>query len=712
MKPDYVFDEAAGVYCRPGSPPFPYSDSDEAEKRLLSIVTAASDLSSGSEELAAHITDWVSCYHLSPERSNLLRPFIPLLRGAAVLEVGCGCGALTRFLGENAATVAAVEGSPRRAQIAASRCAGLSNVRIYCDDFRDFSLDERFDLIVCVGVMEYSPVFFAGSDPFGQMLARLRDFLREDGRLLIAIENRLGLKYFAGAPEDHTGVLYQGLHGLYGPGSPATLGKREWEDLLRAQGFEVGSFWYPYPDYKFPTLIASTAALRDPDLDVGAILKMTPAGGKIPHPKLFSEQLVWPVLINNGLAEDLANSFLILTCKSGSSEAGWQAEGLLYHYSTSRRPQYAVEMSVTRQADGLMVRRNRLVPESPDRSAYVQAVRDEVYSVGVPYCEELLAVLNRPGWTAEQVARWAQVWVDDLRAASSDSDRGPLLPCDFMDRVPFNLIRRPTGELLAFDQEYASAEPIELGYVVFRGLWGSLALVGSCAPPAPEFRRRKLSEIAFEVMRELGCEAASEIQGRLITREAEFQEIITGVPRERAVHTLVQTRLLVRGEVDDFQELEQACPTCGVQLFWRAAGCDFSEAASSRARLDLVARRQSLRLVISPGLGPLAQLRFDPADRPGAARLSALRLVDSRDRPLWVWDGRTAALATAVHDTVIASEGEAATLLCLSNDPRILLSLPDELLAGAALKDGGALEVDLTWIAALDPAPDGSRWRS
>jgi SAM-dependent methyltransferase len=703
MNSHYRFDHTAGLYYRPERPEFRYSDSEEAEQRLLEIVNAARDRSSGSAELSTRIGDWVSCYHLSPERSNLLRPFLPLLAGS-VLEVGCGCGALTRFLGENAASVVAVEGSPRRGQIAAARCAGLPNVRIYCDNFQDFSLEERFDLVTGVGVVEYSPVFFSGPDPFSRMLVQLGGYLSEGGYLLIAIENRLGLKYFAGAPEDHSGEPFQGLHDLYGPGTPLTLGKREWEERLRATGFDPPSFWYPFPDYKLPTLIASAAAFREPDLDMGTLLRTSAAGQGFPYERLFSEELAWPVMVNNGLAEDLANSFLILTRKSGAAAAGWNPEGLVYHYSTSRRPQYAVEMLIQRGSDGLTVRRNRLAAAETDDSAYRQRVMDEPYLTGALYSDGLFAVLNRPGWTTTDIARWAQAWVDDVRTSGSAGDRGPLLPPDFMDRVPFNLICRPHGELCAFDQEYIATGPLELDFVVFRGLWGSLARVRSCAAPAPELRSRMLSEIVFSVMRLLGIEVPGEEQARLIANEAEFQEIVTGAPRERAALAIADARLRIRKLADPSRRAELLSRTCNFQLFWRLPGQEFSEGASSLARLELAAKRQALRLRIPPGLTPLAQFRLDPAEHRGAARLFALRLLDSQDRPLWVWDGRAASLRPAAHDMVLAEDGEAAVLLFVSHDPRLMLPIPDGLLAGTALESGGTLEAELAWLGAMQPA--------
>lgn len=78
---------------------FGYSDGAAVEARLLAWVRAVADRRVLSEELRAGITDWPSRYHLSPLRANLLRPLAGWLTGRTVLEIGAGCGALTRYLG-------------------------------------------------------------------------------------------------------------------------------------------------------------------------------------------------------------------------------------------------------------------------------------------------------------------------------------------------------------------------------------------------------------------------------------------------------------------------------------------------------------------------------------------------------------------------------------------------------------------------------------
>ncbi len=98
-----------GVWCLDKHSDFAYSDGEEAELNLQEIITNTSDLSSCSRELEENIHDWVSEYHLSHQRSNLLRAF-DLDNVKNALELGCGCGALTRYLGEQGIILDAIEG--------------------------------------------------------------------------------------------------------------------------------------------------------------------------------------------------------------------------------------------------------------------------------------------------------------------------------------------------------------------------------------------------------------------------------------------------------------------------------------------------------------------------------------------------------------------------------------------------------------------------
>jgi hypothetical protein len=91
------FVKVDGIYlpAKPTDGGFDYTDGDAEENYMHEAIRSARDCSSSSFELERYIKDWPSEYHFSRHRTNLLRPF-PLQRYQRVLEIGAGCGAITR----------------------------------------------------------------------------------------------------------------------------------------------------------------------------------------------------------------------------------------------------------------------------------------------------------------------------------------------------------------------------------------------------------------------------------------------------------------------------------------------------------------------------------------------------------------------------------------------------------------------------------------
>ncbi len=81
---------------------------------------------------------------------------------------------------------------------------------------------------------------------------------------MIAIENRLGLKYFAGCMEDHLGTYFSGIEDYAGGGEVRTFVRSRLERMLAESGLGEYSFYYPYPDYKFMTAVYSDERLPKP----------------------------------------------------------------------------------------------------------------------------------------------------------------------------------------------------------------------------------------------------------------------------------------------------------------------------------------------------------------------------------------------------------------------------------------------------------------
>ena len=92
-------------------------------------------------------------------------------------------------------------------------CRDLSNVEVFVGSLDDVPAEPVYDLVVVVGVLEYVGEGSADLGPQRAFLRQIEGVLRPGGSLLLAIENKLGVKYLAGAGEDHTGKVYDSVEG-------------------------------------------------------------------------------------------------------------------------------------------------------------------------------------------------------------------------------------------------------------------------------------------------------------------------------------------------------------------------------------------------------------------------------------------------------------------------------------------------------------------
>lgn len=301
---------AAGVWQLRGHDAFGYSDGAESERYLENVFRSAKDLSTRSDELVCHIKDWPSEYHLTPKRAQLLSGFA-FERSAKVLEVGCGCGAITRHLGENFDSVISVEGSINRAKLARLRTRDLSSVEVICAPFQDIQFSQKFDIIVVVGVLEYSGSFIDAPDPYNAALKYFSELLTPNGVVVIAIENQFGLKYFNGCREDHLGKTFEGLEGYHRrDANVRTFGRAELENRLHNY-FSHVKWYYPYPDYKMPDCVVSDSFLASEKAGELISQMVTPRMSPADSP-IWDEPSTVLELSRNGLLSALANSFLVI----------------------------------------------------------------------------------------------------------------------------------------------------------------------------------------------------------------------------------------------------------------------------------------------------------------------------------------------------------------------------------------------------------------
>ncbi len=287
-----------------------YSDGDAIENYLLELFKRNPSLEELIDILDTSVS-WPIKYHLSPDRHNLLS-WYNFKKKESLLEIGGGCGALTGLFLDKGLNVTTVELSKRRANIIKERFKNKENLEVLDGNIYDKELKGEYDYVTLIGVLEYSGKYGKGNNPYLEMIKESKSFLKKGGILIIAIENRFGLKYWRGAPEDHTNILFDSLEGYPNYQGIRTFGKKEMKDLLTEGGFKKDniSFYYPLPDYKFCYEIFSDEYLPSENHSVSNIVYPSP------HPTeneiLFDEALVSKGLQKNNLFGELANSFLLI----------------------------------------------------------------------------------------------------------------------------------------------------------------------------------------------------------------------------------------------------------------------------------------------------------------------------------------------------------------------------------------------------------------
>lgn len=286
------------------------------------------------DELLRISREWAVLYHLAEERGNIIE-WYDMKPEAEILEIGSGLGAITKTLSDKAKKVTCVELSKKRSLINAYRNKKRNNIEILVGNFEEIERDlGLYDYITLIGVLEYAASYIHEKEPYRELLIRAKKHLKPDGQLIIAIENKMGLKYWNGAEEDHTGVRFDGINDYLGSNNIRTFSKKELSSLLDTSGFDSYRFYYPFPDYKLPTSVYSdeyqpkVGDLRENAFNYSSI--------KISN---FDQDVVWDQVCFDGMFAYFANSFLVITTENSNTT-------IFAKYNPSRKSKYNIITSI------------------------------------------------------------------------------------------------------------------------------------------------------------------------------------------------------------------------------------------------------------------------------------------------------------------------------------------------------------------------------
>lgn len=251
-------------------------------------------------------SEWPYLYHLSPMRENLLE-WYEFNKDGTLLEIGSGCGALTGLFCKKLKRVVGIDLSKKRSMINAIKNKNYSNFEIMVGNFEDVKLKEKFDYVTLIGVLEYSIYYINGDNPFRVMLEKARAYLKQGGALIVAIENKYGLKYWSGVKEDHTGNMYDGIENYWEESRVRTFSRGMLKELFSEAGFNKTCFYYPVPDYKIPEVIYSDEYLPK----VGDIRNSTVSYDRNQY-NLFDQDKAFDAVCSDNLFSEFSNSFLVI----------------------------------------------------------------------------------------------------------------------------------------------------------------------------------------------------------------------------------------------------------------------------------------------------------------------------------------------------------------------------------------------------------------
>jgi len=237
--------------------------------------------------------DWLSAVNkYIPDYAGAIVPFsradaqfiFPIDKNSRVLDAGCMWGGLTIPIAQFCKEVYAIDKTWETVKLLDVRAKqmNLNNIVALVSPVNKLPLpDDFFDFIVLNGVLEWLGYCqdFVGEEHYGvqrknncshilspsvmqqQALTELFRVLKPGGGIYIAIENRIGIQYFFGYPDDHVGIKFTNLlprrlasyvtrkltNTEYRTYTYSPNGLRT---LLKSVGFKNINLYSVFPDYR------------------------------------------------------------------------------------------------------------------------------------------------------------------------------------------------------------------------------------------------------------------------------------------------------------------------------------------------------------------------------------------------------------------------------------------------------------------------------
>ncbi len=339
-------------------------------------------------------------------------------------------------------------------------------------------VDALYDYIVSVADLERT------EEP-GKLLDAWRGMLKPEGRLLLGLNNRLGLKFFCGDRDPYTGRNFDGIENYrrtYVNKSDRFTGRMyaraEIERMLRGSGFDSFRFYSVLTDLENPAFIFAEDYLPNEDM----ANRVFPTYN-FPDTVFLEEEGIYASLIENGMFHAMANAFFVECSLSG------EFSDVLHATCSMERGREDAFFTIIRRSD--VVEKRAAYPEGSARLEGMAGNIDALKARGIgvvegrlegnsyvmPYVKAEVGQLYLKKLLFEDKNEFLRE-IDrfrDLILQSSDviepdkgDGEGATLARGYWDMVPLNSFFID-GEFVFFDQEFCLA-PCPANFVIYRML--------------------------------------------------------------------------------------------------------------------------------------------------------------------------------------------------------------------------------------------------
>lgn len=437
------------------------------------------------EEVFKKDRRWEVFYHLSQMRTSLLN-WYEFEEGSTILEIGGGFGAITGLLCRKCGNVLTFESSELRAEGIRIRYKNTRNLQVIAGEWgEDTFKGKKFDYVFlnCESFFDKGRV---DRQEYIECFRRAKRMLKKEGKLLIAAENRYGIRYFCGEIDPGTDRPFAGIN-QYSQAAGYFFSRNELEQYVEKAGFTDYKFYYPLPGNQFPQLIYSDEYLPQKDICERLVFYY-----RNRETLIASERELYEDILDNQVFPFLANSFLV-ECgqKENFSDIDYAA------VSTDRGREHSFATVVCK---GDIVRKKALYPEGKINEELILYNLEDILNHGLkivphirtvnglqmPYiknitCSDHLRNLVLTGDKENFVELLEKLYQQILQSSEHEEQSQSCFPFEvnkanlgivlkraYIDMVPFNCFYQ-AGEFYFFDQEFVK-EHYPASYTMFRAL--------------------------------------------------------------------------------------------------------------------------------------------------------------------------------------------------------------------------------------------------